>query len=1214
MAASASQNGELDFKQLFEALPVNCLVLDREFRMVAATEARLLGTMRRRDEVIGQYLFDLFPDNPDDPSATGMRNLRASLERVLRTKAPDAMPVQKYDIRRPEEEGGGFEERYWSPINSPLLDRNGEVAYLIHRVEDVTNFVRLKGERVGPEAENSDWRQRVERLEAEVFAHAQEVQRSNERLRSANEASEALLRSLSDGFISLDREWRFLYVNAREAQLIGRPAETLIGKSFWDYNPEPPDGVLHREMGRAMNERVTVEFDYFDERTCRWFEKRAYPSREGISCLASDVTVRRRGEVRLAAEHAVARILAEAESFNEAAPALLPALCGILDAQVAGLWLMDEEKQELYCVGLHRCDDSEEARRFTEESRQFRFLGGESLPGRVWAEGKGVWLADFEQEGNFKRKQIALKAGLRSAVGFPVKAGNEFFGVIEFFLKRLCEEDATLLEITASLGSQIGQFIQRKRAEGLLAERVRLLDLSSDAIIARDAENRITYWNSGAEELFGWTKAEVMGKDLHSLLQTEFEVPFEELMKRLVREGRLAGEVVQTARDGRRLNLLCRWALTRDRLGGVASILTTTTDITERKRAEAAAQRLAAIVESSHDAIISKDLDGKVTSWNAGAEQLFGYSAEEMIGAPVTVLSRPEQLKEEQEVLARLRRGERIQSFETVRYRKDGEPLEVLWSVSPVKNGKGAVVGASTIIRDITSQKRIERALRKSEQQFRGLVMASSEVLYRMNPDWSEMVQLRGGSFIIDTEGANPNWLKEHIPPEEHARVRAAIAAAIRNKSAFKLEHRVWRVDGSIGWTVSRAVPLVNEHGAIEEWFGAATDITERKEAEEALRRSEARLARAVEVGGLGTFEHDHRSGMLEFSPVMRRLTEFADAEEITFEAFFAKVAVEDREWLRNTISRAYDPAGDGSFAAEYRIRGAGGRLRWISAISETSFQDEDEGNGRLPVRTIGAALDVTEQKEAQNRLERLVAERTTQLVEANANLQQFAYTAAHDLRSPLRGISTFATLAIEDYGERLDPMGRSMLERIIASASQMGQLLSDLLEYSRMTQADLHPEKVALESTVREVIRLLEDDIRSKKAEVSVEGPLPEVVAHPATLVMLISNLVSNGLKFVPQGIEPRLRIWAEVLADAPQEAQKRVRLWVEDNGIGIAPKDQEKVFGVFQRLHAKGAYPGTGLGLSIVRKGAERMGGRVGVESEPGRGSRFWVELKAA
>jgi len=239
--------------------------------------------------------------------------------------------------------------------------------------------------------------------------------------------------------------------------------------------------------------------------------------------------------------------------------------------------------------------------------------------------------------------------------------------------------------------------------------------------------------------------------------------------------------------------------------------------------------------------------------------------------------------------------------------------------------------------------------------------------------------------------------------------------------------------------------------------------------------------------------------------------------------------------------------------------------------------------------------------------LERQVRERTVQLVEANANLQSFSYTAAHDLRSPLRSIKSFSEIVVEDFGASLGADGRSMLERISASADQLARLLDNLLEYSKMSQAELKLEPVSLAKAVGEVQALLQGDIRARNAIVTAADPLPEVIGHAATVVLLITNLLSNALKFIPSDVQPQVRIWEERNGDC-------VRLYVQDNGIGIAPRDQEKIFDAFQRLHSKQAYPGTGLGLAIVRKGAERMGGRAGVESEPGKGSRFWVEFKAA
>lgn len=268
----------------------------------------------------------------------------------------------------------------------------------------------------------------------------------------------------------------------------------------------------------------------------------------------------------------------------------------------------------------------------------------------------------------------------------------------------------------------------------------------------------------------------------------------------------------------------------------------------------------------------------------------------------------------------------------------------------------------------------------------------------------------------------------------------------------------------------------------------------------------------------------------------------------------------------------------------------------------------------------------------ANAELERTVERRTAQLVEANTNLRTFIYHAAHDLSSPLRAIHAFSLLAMEDCGDKLGPEGRSLLERVVGSASQMQRLLNDLLEYSKMSQAELKLAPMGLGQAVSEALALLDEDIRTKRAAVTVAQPLPDVTGHLATVVLIIGNLVSNALKFIPAGVQPKIRIWAESKdfergslggaageASAPANSRRlqhapAVRLWVEDNGIGIAREDLDRIFSAFERLHSRNAYPGTGLGLAIVRKGAERIGGQVGVESEPGKGSRFWVELNKA
>jgi signal transduction histidine kinase len=242
--------------------------------------------------------------------------------------------------------------------------------------------------------------------------------------------------------------------------------------------------------------------------------------------------------------------------------------------------------------------------------------------------------------------------------------------------------------------------------------------------------------------------------------------------------------------------------------------------------------------------------------------------------------------------------------------------------------------------------------------------------------------------------------------------------------------------------------------------------------------------------------------------------------------------------------------------------------------------------------------------QESQHVLEDRVAARTHELQERNEELEAFGYSISHDLRAPLRAMQGFSQILLDEYGERLDDEGRRYAGRIVAGATRMDQLIRDLLAYSRISREQLQPVAVNLSRIVKAALEQIDAELTERGADVKVQEPLPAVVGHAATLSQVVANLLGNGAKFMPPGRVPRLNVRAE-------PRRQVVRLWVEDNGIGIQPEHQERIFGVFERLHGNDEYPGTGIGLAIVRKGIERMGGRVGVESTPGQGSRFWIEL---
>ena len=725
----------------------------------------------------------------------------------------------------------------------------------------------------------------------------------------------------------------------------------------------------------------------------------------------------------------------------------------------------------------------------------------------------------------------------------------------------------------------------RKRAEMEANEHFRaVVETTPECVKIVSQDGTLLFMNpSGLAMIAAPSAAAVIGHSIYELVAPEDHERFRAMNERVCRGARASLEFDIVCLDGIHRRVETHAAPLR-RADGTVVHVAITRDITERGAADHDAWLLSAIIASSDDAIISKNLDGVITSWNRGAERIFGYTPEEAIGRTVAELLIPEDRQEEEtSILAQLRRGERVDHFETLRRRKNGVLLDVSLTISPVKDDQGRIVGASKIARDISDRKQRDAKLRKSEERFRALVTATSDVIYQMSGDWSEMRQLVGRQFIEDTVEPSRSWLDKYIPPDDQPQVVQTIRQAIRTKSVFALEHRVIRADGSLGWIFSRAAPILDEGGAIVEWFGAASDITDLKRAERALRDSEQRFRQLAEAGPQIVWL-SNAQGDLEF--VNRRWMDFSgmdlDATRDPAQVATRLHADDDvlGHWERSVATGT-------PFELEARLRGKDGEFRWFMMRS-IPVQDE---HGRVQ-RWFGTSTDIHHAKLLQ-----------LDLQNANRDLEQFAFSASHDLQEPLRTVKIYSELLASRYGDRLDADAKKFIKYVRSGATRMETLLRGLLAYTQAARVEDPPEVTDARQALAAALANLSSAIAETGAIVK-PGPLPAVRVQVTHLQQVLQNLIGNAIKYRSPERTPVVQVSAE-------QHDGNWVFAVTDNGIGIDPEYKETIFGLFKRLHTAEEYSGTGIGLALCQRIVDRYHGRIWVESEPGRGSTFRFTL---
>jgi PAS domain S-box-containing protein len=373
-------------------------------------------------------------------------------------------------------------------------------------------------------------------------------------------------------------------------------------------------------------------------------------------------------------------------------------------------------------------------------------------------------------------------------------------------------------------------------------------------------------------------------------------------------------------------------------------------------------------------------------------------------------------------------------------------------------------------------------------------------------------------------------------------------------------------------------------------------DITDRKKAEESLRENERRfrtlgdnIAHLAWMTAPDGYVFWYNQRWIDYTGLSLEDMKGRGWEKVFHPDHLDRVRA---KWLQHLES------GE-SWEDTFPILGKDGQYRWFLS---RAFPIKN-AQGEI-ISWFGTNTDITEQKLSEEELERLVSERTAKLQETIGELEAFSYSISHDMRAPLRAMQGYSRALLQDYSPQLDQTAQRYLERIQRGANRLDLLIQDVLAYSKVSKGDIALHPVDLEKLIDDLI-LAHPDLQEPRALIRIDRPLPTVMGHEAYLTQCITNLLGNAVKFVPEGKKPQVRVRAEV-------SDNDLRLWFEDNGIGIDPAHFKRIFEIFGQVHPEKQFGGTGIGLAIVRKAAQRMNGEVGVESQVGHGSRFWLQLK--
>jgi PAS domain S-box-containing protein len=713
-------------------------------------------------------------------------------------------------------------------------------------------------------------------------------------------------------------------------------------------------------------------------------------------------------------------------------------------------------------------------------------------------------------------------------------------------------------------------------------------------------DGKFCYTNPTFQHNTGYREDELLGRDsLELVVPEDRKMARENGIKMLKGEFTLPHQFRVMHKDGSIHWVIESVASVQYR--GRRAVLGNLVDITERKQVEEALQaeknKLQSVIDAMTDALTIQDRDYKIIFQNEPSRKSTGgdrtgekcYRAYE---GRETVCDRCP--------VEKSFKDGKPHNAERQRVLPSGEVT--FWEniANPIRDARGKVVACLEIGRNITGFKKQEQALADELTQRRLLIDKSLDGIVVLDEDArvveanQRFAEILGYTLEEVRELHTWDWDK-NFPPEKILEMGRTV-----DEKGLHLETKHTRKDGSVfDVDISISGIMCGERKLI---FCIDRDITERKRMEEALRDSEEKLRKMFESVTDGILVIDLKGSITDVNERVVEMHGFSYKDELRGKSAFELVTPRDHKRIAADMKKAIKQ--EAIRRAEYTLLRTDGS-EFPGELSTSVLKGASDN----VVGHITIVRDITERKRAEEERKALlqdIKKSNRRLEEANKELQDFVYVASHDLREPLRKISSFGTLLQDSLEGKLDEDQQENFEFMIDGARRMQDMIDALLTYSRLTTRANPHQQVYLNEVIENLKKLeLATLLDETRGTIHIPEPLPPVRADPSQMNQLFQNLIGNGLKFHQEGIPPAIIIRAHGVEN------KMIQIEVEDNGIGIDEKYHEQLFVMFKRLHSRAQYDGTGIGLAICKKIVERHGGDIGVKSTPGKGSTFWFKL---